>query len=120
MFTTGVHVYLYVSIACYVASFILYLFRARRAGRGLLIMGVALQTIYLLGRAWLGDVFIPNPIFEGPFLLPWCLSLIPLTQAIKEPDSNWGPALVLVIVFSIFSALYPKGIIPPTPKKVTV
>jgi len=120
MFTTGVHAYLYLTVACYIASFILYILRVRRAGAGLLITGVALQSLYLLGRGWLGDVFIPNPIFEGPFLLPWCLSLIPLVQAIKEPDSNWGPTLVLVIVFSILSALYAKGMIPPTPKKTAV
>ena len=119
MFTTGVHEYLYLTVVCYVVSFILYLLRIRRTGTGLLISGVLLQSLYLLGRGWLGDVFIPNSIFEEPFFLPWCLSLIPLVQATRKSESNWGPILLLVIVFSILSAFYAKGMIPPTPKKIT-
>jgi hypothetical protein len=120
MFTTGVHTFLYSTVACYVAALIFNIFKVRRVDTGLLITGFALQSLYLLGRGWLGDVFIPNPIFEGPFFLPWCLSVIPLVQALKKPDSNWGLTLFLAIVFTILSALYAKGMIPPTPKKLSI
>ena len=120
MFTTGVHAWLYGASACYLLAWMLYICHRQRMGQLALLAGFIGQTLYLLGRAWLSGVFIPNAIFEGPFFLPWCLAIIPLVRSLKKPQSPWVGALALAVVFSIFSIVYAKGIIPPTPKKTTV
>lgn len=120
MFTTGVHAWLYWATGCYVAAFVFFFFHLQRTSQAAILTGFISQTLYLLGRGWLGDVFLPNAIFEGPFFLPWCLALISLVQSVKKPSRNSVVTLALVILFSIFSIFYAKGIIPPTPKKTTV
>jgi len=120
MFTTGVHAWLYGATGCYFIAFTLYCRRGHRTARAALVAGFILQSLYLLGRGWLGDIFIPNAIFEGPFFLPWCLALISLAQSVKKQGSRPTGALALLVVFSLFSVFYAKGIVPPTPKKSTV
>ena len=120
MFTTGVQGWLYAAVGCYGLSWVLYAYRRQVSGRAVLIIGFLLQGLYLLGRGWLGDVFIPNPILEGPFLLPWCLALIALARSMVKPATRLSGALALVVIFSVFSLFYAKGMIPPTPKKISV
>ena len=85
----------------------------------MLAVGFLLQSLYLIGRGWLGDVFIPNPIVEGPFLLPWCLALIALAGSLARPDARRGRVMALVVIFTLFCLFYAKGMIPPTPKKLS-
>ena len=120
MFTTGVHGWLYAAVGCYGASWVLHSCRRQFSGRFVLAVGFLLQSLYLIGRGWLGDVFLPNPMVEGPFLLPWCLALIVLARSMVKPDARLGGAMALVVIFSIFSLFYAKGMIPPTPKKLSV
>lgn len=119
MFTTGVHAWLYLAVACHGLAWLLYALRRKGTGRAVLAVGFVLQSLYLAGRGWLGDVFIPNPIVEGPFLLPWCLAAIALVRSAVKPDAGQGGIMALVVIFSIFSLFYAKGMIPPTPKKMT-
>ncbi len=120
MFTTGVHAWLYSATGCYLAASILFCFHVRRTGQVVLFAGFISHSLYLLGRGWLGDIFIPNAIFEGPFFLPWCLATIAAFQTLKKNHGSPGLQLALVVVFSVFSLFYAKGIIPPTPRKVSV
>jgi hypothetical protein len=119
MFTTGVHGWLAAAVGCYGLAWLLYACRRQTSGRIVLAVGFLLQSLYLLGRGWLGDVFIPNPMLEGPFLLPWCLAVIALARSLAKPDKRMGGAMGLVAVFSLFSLFYAKGMIPPTPKKLS-
>lgn len=116
MFTTGVHGWLYAAVGCYTIAWGLLGWRRQGWGRIALAVGFLLQSLYLIGRGWLGDVFLPNPIMEGPFVLPWCLALIVLARSMLRPDSRLGGLMALVVVFSLFSMFYTKGMIPPTPK----
>jgi hypothetical protein len=120
MFTTGVHAWLYWATGCYFVAFILYCFHRQRTGQVALFAGFIGQSLYLLGRGWLGDIFIPNAIFEGPFFLPWCLGVIPVVLSVRKPHKNLGGELALAVAFSIFPIFYAKGIIPPTPNKTSV
>jgi hypothetical protein len=119
MFTTGVHGWLYAAAVCYGATFIFYVCRRQGMSRTTLVAGILLQGLYLLGRGWLGDVFIPNAIVEGPFILPWCLALIAMAQSLTKPRKATSGVLALVVIFTIFSLFYAKGMIPPTPKKIS-
>lgn len=120
MFTTGVHGWLYGAAGCYGIAWALYLGRRPAVGCTVLLAGFLLQGLYLIGRGWLGGVFIPNPIVAGPFFLPWCLALVALVQSIKKTETNMPWLLVPVVIFSVISVFYTKGMIPPTPKKLSV
>lgn len=120
MFTTGVHAWLYAAVGFYAIAWGLLGWRRQSWGRIALAAGFILQSLYLIGRGWLGDVFLPNPIVEGPFVLPWCLALIVLVRSMVRPDDRLGGLAALVVMFSVFSLFYAKGMIPPTPKKITV
>lgn len=120
MFTTGNHVYLYLSAACYAAALLLAIFSRRGAGRFFLAAGTVVHGLYLLGRGWLAGVFIPNAVFEGPFLLPFCLAVMALVLWLRKPDMRGTGMLALACVFTLLSVGYAKGIIPPTPKKTSI
>ena len=119
MFTTGIHLYLYLAGGLYGAAFLLYLLSKQRAAFLLLITGFIINFLYLLGRGWLGGIFFPNPVFEGPFLLPCCIALVSLVMRTANRDSQWARLLLPAFIFSLFAMWYAKGMIPPTPKKIT-
>jgi len=120
MFTTGVHAWLYAAAACYGAAWLLAVRHRPAAVRAVLAAGFLLQSLYLLGRGWLGGVFVAHPLVEGPYLLPWCLALIALVRAATFPKAAMGGLLGLVAVFSLFCLFYSKGMIPPSPKRESV
>ncbi len=119
MFTTNNHVYLYVAGGIFAAAALLYLLRKRTASLVVLCAGFLLYTLYLLGRGWMAGVFLPNPMTEGPFMLPWCLAVISIIAAFKKND-RWGLIFIPLLLAAAFAAWYAKGIIPPTPNKLTL
>ncbi len=119
MFTTGNHLYLYITLGIFALSLILALIKAGRSSFFVFLAGFVLYTLYLAGRGWIAGVFLPNPIVEGPFLLPWCLGVMALIMAARR-DGSWRFLLPLIILFTAFAAWYAKGIIPPTPNKLTL
>ncbi len=119
MFTTGNHLYLYAALGLYALTLITYFMKFRGAF-WILIAGLIINSLYLLGRGWLGGVFIPNPIFEGPFLLSWCVAFIAVIMKITRKNDDWGILIIPLLLFSLFAVYHAKGMIPPTPKKMTV
>jgi len=118
MFATGNHLFLYGAGGLYAAALILALAHLRRAAFGPLAIGFALHTLYLVGRGWLAGVFYANPIFEGPFFLPWCLVACTSIAFARDRDLPLAPLLGLSVGFMILAAAYAKGVVPPTPKKM--
>ncbi len=117
MFTTGQHIYLYLTAGCYAAAF-LCCFKSKRVGVSFLSTGLILHLLYLLGRGWLGGVFIPNALVEGPFFFPFCVSGLALYAAGRQDDRSWNWLILTAFLFTLLAIMYAKGIIPPTPNKV--
>jgi hypothetical protein len=117
VFTTGNHVYLYLSGAFYAAAFVLTLADRRRGALLPLMAGLVLHGLYLAGRGWLTGSFYANPIFEGPFFLPWCVALCAAAAFARDREAPLAPLLGLAVVLMLLAAIYAKGAIPPTPKK---
>ena len=119
MFTTNNHIYLYIAGGIFALSSILFLLKKKTAGLLVLAAGLILYTLYLAGRGWIAGIFLPNPLVEGPYLLPWCLGVIAVFTAVRR-DERWGLILIPILIFSAFAIWYAKGIIPPTPNKLTL
>ena len=120
MFTTSNHVYLYIAFGLYTFAWASTLIRLSRISFTLLSSGIIIHGLYLLGRGWLGGVFIANPIVEGPFFLPFCLAVIAFLSSIKHAAVKLKFLLLPVIFFTFLSIIYAKGMIPPTPKKLSI
>jgi len=117
----SVHLLLFGAAGLYALAFALHLLKKGRAAFGSLVAGFALHTAYQISRGWIGGVFIPNGIFEGVFLLPWAMALaVVLFKVFSDTDLAWESAAAPVFLFAVFALIYPKGIIPPTPNKLTV
>ncbi len=119
MFTTNNHIYLYIAAGVFALSSLLYCFKKKTASLAVLAAGFLLYTLYLAGRGWIAGTFLPNPLVEGPFMLPWCLAVISIIMALKK-NENWGLILIPLLLSVCFAAWYAKGIIPPTPNKLTL
>lgn len=119
MFATGQHSLLYGAGVLYAAAAIAALFRARRWALAPLLAGLAVHALYLVGRGWLVGGFYANPIFEGPFFLPWCLAAVAAGAVARDGDLPLAPLAGLAVAFVALAALYAKGAIPPAPKKTT-
>ena len=120
MFTTGVQAWLYAAAGCYALAWLAVAFRQRGLGIAALAAGFVVQSLYLVGRGWLGGVFVVHPLVEGPYLLPWCLALIAVLRAAAAPKAPMGGLLALTGLFSLFCLFYSKGMIPPSPKRASV
>ena len=120
MFTTGVHAWLYAATGFYAIAWGLAVFHQRHPAAAALAFGFVLQGLYLIGRGWLGGVFVVHPMVEGPFLLPWFLALIAVVRSLAAPRAPLAGLLALVTAFSLFCLFYSKGMIPPSPKRESV
>lgn len=119
MFTTGQHCYLYVSCGLYGLALILSLLRCHRPTLVPLLAGFVIHGLYLAGRGWLSGVFYANPIFEGPFFLPWCVVAASLVWSAVRKQPPPSILLGTALVFCAMAVAYSKGVIPPTPKKMS-
>jgi len=119
MFATGNHLYLYVAAALYGGALILSVLKLRRPAQGAVAAGLAVHALYLVGRGWMAGVFYANPIFEGPFFLPWCVALVSVIASAPRREIRFTPLLALTAVLIAGALAYAKGVIPPTPKKTT-
>ncbi len=119
MFTTNNHIYLYLAGGIFALSSLLYLFKKKTISFIVLLAGLILYTLYLAGRGWIAGTFLPNPLVEGPFMLPWCLAVISAILALKKSE-RWGLVFIPLLLSLCFAAWYAKGIIPPTPNKLTL
>ncbi len=117
----SMHYLLYAALALYCAGAAARLFRLVRPAAALIGAGFVIHTAYQAWRGWMTGVFIVNNLFDPVPFLPWCLALLIVANSFKpERRDEWLSLAALLAAFSLFAMFYPKGIIPPTPKKITV
>lgn len=112
---------IYAAVFFYTAAAFFMFFRKYRGAVLTFTAGFFLYTVFLVSRAWLPSFFLINGMLEGVYFTPWVMGLIVLSFALfsKERDDA-VTAVIPLLCFSIFAAIYPKGIIPPTPNKITI
>ncbi len=110
---------IYAAAAFYLFSLLAISLKKENTGFYILITGFILHTIFLAVRGSICGISYLNPVFEGPFFVPWTIALITIYNKFKK-QNNWKFLIVPLVLFSIFAVLYPTGIIPPTPKKPTI
>ncbi|MBN1532441.1 MAG: cytochrome c biogenesis protein CcsA [Spirochaetes bacterium] len=112
---------LWAAAVCYAAAAILTFLKRAGAGYASITAGVIFNGAFLIQRGWIAGVFVPNGIVEGVFLTPFFMAAILLLLGLRNRrDLSFMSAAVLPALFGAFALLYPRGIIPPTPNKLTV
>ncbi len=91
------------------------------AGQIILSIGFIFHSLFLLSRTLLLGFWYPPPLFEETFFLPWILALIGLGLNFfsnhKDSHKSW---VIPLCFFSVIALFFPKGIIPPNPKMLTI
>jgi cytochrome c assembly protein len=110
---------IYTAAGFYFLSLLAILFKRNNFAYFFLITGFIIHTLFLVLRGSICGVSYLNPVFEGPFFVPWVIAFISIYNRFKKEES-WKFLIIPLILFSIFAVFYPSGIIPPTPKKPTL
>lgn len=112
---------IYAAVVFYAAASFFLILKKNRAASFAIAAGFILYSVFLTSRAWIPSFFLINGILEGVYFTPWVMGLVTVSFALfsKERDDA-VTAVIPVLCFSLFAAIYPKGIIPPTPNKITI
>lgn len=115
-----IHWLFYGATALYLLAAALVFLKKPRLSLAGLLAGFTVHTAYMVSRGWIGGTFVPNGITDSVYLLPWGIAavLITLYMVQKRDDILYG--LVLLSLFTLFAVYYPDGMIPPTPRKLTL
>ena len=112
---------LYLAAAAYAGSLAFFLLKRKMPAALLFVCGFILHTISEAGRGWFTGIFMPIGVFEGPFLLPWCLAFILAILSLFKKDRDLIlSSIVPVLIFLVIALSYPKGVPPPSPNVQTV
>jgi ABC-type transport system involved in cytochrome c biogenesis permease subunit len=116
-----IHALLYAAAAMYAAAFLLHLAGKGRGSFAALCSGFVVHTAYQVTRGWIAGIFIPNGMFDGLFLISWGMALaVILSKLLSDSEMSWESAAAPIFLFAVLALVYPKGLIPPTPNKLTV
>jgi hypothetical protein len=86
-----------------------------------LSVGLIFHTLFLLVRAFLLGFWYPPPLFEETFFLPWVLAVIGLgLNFFSNNRETHNSFLFPLCFFSVIALFFPRGIIPPNPKLLTI
>ncbi len=114
------HTVLYAALGLYCLGALAYLVKKSIASAVSIGIGFALHTVYQVWRGFLTGAFIVNNVFDPVPFLAWSLAfLIVINLFNAEKRDEWLSLSIILLIASAFAAYYPKGIIPPTPKKIT-
>ena len=118
---SGIFLNSYIWCGLYISAAVMFLLKKERACCLLLLTGIIFNFIFILSRGYLTGVLLPGGMVEGVFFTPLIMALILLVVCIinkQEGDLLWG--MLPLAAFSVFAMFYPKGVIPPTPNKISV
>ncbi len=118
--TFNLHTLFYCTAAIYLAALMLYLFKKRNAAFVALVAGAIAHAVYSVLRAKLTGIFIPLYLFDGVLVLPLLMAILVIVKRLfSKQEAKWESALFVLCFFALLAVLYPKGIIPPMPKKIS-
>ena len=109
------------AVLFYAVAVFFMIFKKYRIAACSIMAGFVVYTVFIFSRGWMSSLFTTYGIFEGVFFLPWAMALITVLLVFFSAEKEDAvTAVIPLLCFSLFAAFYPKGIIPPTPNKLTV
>lgn len=111
----------WVSVGFYLLGLIGHLFHRQKIILFALSVGFFFHTLFLWSRAGLLGFWYAIPFFEETFALPWAMALFGLgINFFSKKQKGLNSLLFPLCFISVLALFFPKGIIPPSPKHVTL
>lgn len=113
-----------IALGFYLLGLVSYLFNRPKTSLAALLIGFIFHTLFQLSRGLFLGIWLPNPIFDELYFLPWSLAFISLgIQWFSKDEKNKTvihSIIIPICLFSLMALILPKGIIPPDPKHGTL
>jgi hypothetical protein len=116
--TSNRQAFLTAAVGLYLVAALLLHLKQHRAGAGVLMSGILVHSFFLASRGFFFDEFIAQPIYEGPYLLPWCLALVAVYQGMCNREEQVF-LIWLAALSALLSMFYAAGMTPPAPPKLS-
>jgi len=111
------------ALGFYLLALAFYLFRQPAISVAVLGSGFFLHTFFQLSRGLFMGVWLPNPIFDGSYFLPWSIAAISLGMRWffkdKEKKTVINSLIIPICLFSLLALIFTRGIMAPGPKHYT-
>lgn len=112
-----IHQYAFTAAAIfYLISLFFYLFRRPMVSTVFFISGFALHTFFQLSRGIYWGIWLPNPVFDLTYFLPWVMAAISVVGRfiIKDIDhqSILRSMILPVCFFCLVALVFPREISP--------
>jgi hypothetical protein len=113
-----------IAIAFYLLGLSFYLFHRSKTSVVLSLIGFIFHSLFQLSRGLALGVWLPNPIFDSSYFLPWSMTAISLGMRCFSKDKKdktiINSLIIPVCLFSLLALIFPRGIAnAPGPKHVT-
>jgi len=113
----SMHKLLFVATLLYVISFIFIITKKGPLAQLLLIIGLFVNTLYLILRLYISGFLVLEGAFDSVFLTPWAIALILTILYYWYHDQTILYATSVLFIVSFIALSYPKGLLPPSPTK---
>jgi ABC-type uncharacterized transport system permease subunit len=109
----------------YLLALIFYFSRRSNISIIFLICGFSLHTIFQLSRGLYWGIWLPNPIFDLTYFLPWLMATVSLAGRffIKDKDGKTiiNSMIIPICFFCLFAFIFPREMSPHMgPKHETI
>ncbi|MEJ5360507.1 MAG: hypothetical protein WHV26_00470 [Spirochaetota bacterium] len=115
----SIHTWLMVPACLYLISFIAIVFKKEAFSFLLVLTGFFTYTIYLCLRLFIPGQCYLQSAFDSVFLTPWTIALTIILLYLYYRNGTLLYASFVLIICVALALIYPKGILPPSPHKLS-
>lgn len=115
----SIHTLLIVPACLYIISFIAIVTKKEIVSISSLVIGFITYTAYLFLRLFISGDFYLQGAFDSVFLTPWTISFALIILYLSHKNNTILYATIVLLICTVLVLLYPKGVLPPSPNKLS-
>jgi hypothetical protein len=112
-----------IAICFYLLSLGFYFCRRPKTSVAVFLVGFLLHTLFQLSRGLFMGVWLPNPVFDSNYFLPWSMGAISLgVRWFSKDEDNRAilhSMIIPICLLSFLALIFPRAITAPGPRHET-